>query len=51
MASKIINDLGMKKYVTLELNSLGDKESRAAYTEALTEFLKKYEKIYLKKVK
>ncbi len=44
MASKIINDLGMKEYVTLELNSLGDKESRAAYTEALTEFLKKYEK-------
>lgn len=44
VAANIISTLGLKDVVTLELNSLGDKESRASYNETLVSFLQRYEK-------
>ncbi len=43
LASHILNELGLTGRVTLELNSLGDKESREAYHAALVEYLTKHE--------
>jgi len=42
-ASQFLNDLGFADEVTLELNSLGDSESRAAYRETLVAYLKQHE--------
>jgi len=41
LADLILNDLGIDKY-TLELNSLGDDESRESYRNALVNYLDKY---------
>lgn len=38
LAHHILEDLGLSGETTLELNSLGDKDSRLAYREALTDF-------------
>ncbi|MSO99125.1 MAG: histidine--tRNA ligase [Rhodospirillaceae bacterium] len=39
MADHILKDLGLTGKITLELNSLGDHESRAAYRQVLIDFL------------
>jgi len=44
LGADIITKLGLQDVVTLELNSLGDKESRAAYNNNLVNFLQRYEK-------
>jgi len=41
LAELILNDLGIEKY-TLELNSLGDDESRDNYRNALVEYLQEF---------
>jgi histidyl-tRNA synthetase len=38
LASDFLNDLGIGEHITLELNSLGDPESRAAYRDALISY-------------
>jgi len=38
----ILSELGVAKYVTLELNSLGDGESRRAYREKLVGYLSRF---------
>lgn len=35
IGSDLINELGIAKHITLELNSLGDQDSRTAYRDAL----------------
>ncbi|WP_142850729.1 histidine--tRNA ligase [Telmatospirillum sp. J64-1] len=40
LGAHILDALGLGDKVTLELNSLGDSESRAAYREALVEYLR-----------
>lgn len=40
LAAHILDDLGLLGRVRLELNSLGDGESRAAYRETLVEYLR-----------
>lgn len=42
MAHQLLQTLGLRDAITLELNSLGDDESRAAYREALVAFFSKY---------
>ncbi|GAB3131037.1 histidine--tRNA ligase [Novispirillum itersonii] len=42
LASHILDALGLKGQVTLELNTLGDTASRAAYRDRLVEFLTPY---------
>ncbi len=42
LADHILDDLGILKDVTLELNSLGCTESRHAYQNVLIEYFKKY---------
>jgi histidyl-tRNA synthetase len=42
LAQHILSALGLAGDVTLELNSLGDTESRMAYREALVQYLSKY---------
>lgn len=44
LAYDLLTDLGLADKVTLELNSLGDAASRAAYREALLGYLRGYEK-------
>ncbi|MFN7613160.1 MAG: ATP phosphoribosyltransferase regulatory subunit, partial [Alphaproteobacteria bacterium] len=44
LAAQTLRELGLADAVTLELNSLGDVESRAAYRAALVEYLTRYEK-------
>lgn len=39
-ARRLLHALGLLDYVTLEINSLGDAESRAAYREALVVYLR-----------
>ena len=39
MASEALHKLGLLPYVQLQINTLGDGESRAAYVQALTAFL------------
>lgn len=39
LAARILNKLGLKSYVTLELNSLGSVAARAAYRETLIHYL------------
>ncbi len=39
LSAKIIEKLGLKSYVTLELNSLGSTEARLAYREKLVTYL------------
>lgn len=38
IASDLLNELGISQHVTLELNSLGDPESRAGYRDALVNY-------------
>ena len=42
LAFNILNELGLGKHVKLELNSIGDSESRNNYRAALVEFYSKY---------
>jgi len=42
LAAHILDELGLKGRVTLELNTLGDTESRQAYRAALVEYLSAY---------
>jgi len=43
LAHQILSKLGLADKVTLELNSLGDAESRAAYRDKLVAYLKQHE--------
>lgn len=43
LASQVISSLGLKKGITLELNSLGDLESRNNFKKSLVEYLKKHQ--------
>lgn len=43
LAHDLLTDLGLGDKVTLELNSLGDSESRTAYRATLLEFLERHE--------
>ncbi len=38
VASDLLNELGIGEHITLELNSLGDPESRTAYRDALVDY-------------
>ncbi|MCC3861792.1 histidine--tRNA ligase [Pseudemcibacter aquimaris] len=38
IASDLLNELGIGEHITLELNSLGDPESRIGYRDALVEY-------------
>ena len=38
IASDLLNELGVSQHITLELNSLGDPESRADYRDALVNY-------------
>ena len=42
IASDLLNELGIGEHITLELNSLGDPESRAAYRDALVDYFMGY---------
>jgi histidyl-tRNA synthetase len=42
LARQILVDLGLAEHVTLELNTLGDAESRGAYRAALVAYLTRY---------
>ncbi|CEL12441.1 Histidine--tRNA ligase [Candidatus Portiera aleyrodidarum] len=48
ITNRIFNILGIKKYITLEINTLGNKKSRIIYANILFKYLKKY-KNYLNK--
>jgi histidyl-tRNA synthetase len=39
LSARILRELGVAEFVTLQLNSLGDAQSRAAYKEALVAYL------------
>jgi histidyl-tRNA synthetase len=43
LASEILQQIGITENIELNVNSLGDKESRANYLNALVEYLTKYE--------
>ncbi len=43
LASLILKDLGLSNKVTIEINSLGDVETRAKHRELLVEYLSKFE--------
>ncbi|MEO8401892.1 MAG: histidine--tRNA ligase [Gammaproteobacteria bacterium] len=43
LSAKILEQLGLKPYVTLELNSLGSIASRAAYREELVKYLSQHQ--------
>lgn len=42
LASDLLNELGIAKHITLELNSLGDQESRAGYRDALVGYFSEH---------
>jgi histidyl-tRNA synthetase len=42
LASEILNNIGLKEDIILELNSIGDNESRQRYRETLIKFLDKF---------
>ena len=42
LAKTFLEELGLKDNITLEINSLGDAESRAAYNQILHEYLNDY---------
>ena len=44
LASDFLKGLGIGKHVTLELNSLGDTESRTSYREALVQYFSGFKK-------
>ncbi len=44
LAMQTLKQLGLKDAITLEINSLGDAESRAAYREALVAYLRGHER-------
>ncbi|REL34588.1 histidine--tRNA ligase [Thalassotalea euphylliae] len=43
LSARLWKELGIAEHVTLELNSLGSNEERAAYRDALVEYLTKHE--------
>jgi len=43
MSENLWKRLGIRKYLTLEINSLGNREERAAHRRALVEYLTRYE--------
>ncbi|OHR43747.1 histidine--tRNA ligase [Neisseria sp. HMSC071C03] len=43
MSENLWKRLGIRKYLTLEINSLGNREERAAHRAALVEYLTRYE--------
>ncbi|REL25832.1 histidine--tRNA ligase [Thalassotalea euphylliae] len=43
LSARLWKELGIAEHVTLELNSLGSNEERAAYCDALVEYLTKHE--------
>ena len=43
LGSRILEELGIGARVALEINTLGDAESRAAYREVLVEYLRQHE--------
>lgn len=43
LAAQFLERLGLKGRIQLELNTLGDTDSRAAYREALVAYLRRYE--------
>ncbi len=43
MSADLWEKLGIRKYLTLEINSLGNREERAAHRAALVEYLTRYE--------
>ncbi len=45
LAQTLLEDLGIAGRVRLELNSLGDSESRAAYRAALTKYFKTFQNV------
>jgi len=42
-ASELLNKWGLSEHITLELNTLGDKQSRALHLQKLVGYLEKYE--------
>jgi histidyl-tRNA synthetase len=48
LAQTLLEDLGVANQVRLELNSLGDAESRETYRAALTKYLKTFQKVLSK---
>lgn len=44
LAWRILNELGLSHEITLEINTLGDTESRNQYRSTLIDYYKKYEK-------
>jgi histidyl-tRNA synthetase len=42
LSARILRELGVSESVTLQLNSLGDSASRAAYKEALVQYLEQH---------
>ena len=42
IAQDLLNELGIAQHITLELNSLGDPESRADYRDALVKYFSQY---------
>lgn len=43
MSAELWNELGIRDYLTLEINSLGSREERAAHRAALVEYLSRHE--------
>ena len=43
MSADLWEKLGIREYLTLEINSLGNREERAAHRAALVEYLTRYE--------
>ena len=43
MSADLWDKLGIRDYLTLEINSLGNREERAAHRAALVEYLTRYE--------
>jgi len=42
MAFRILKELNLEKKIELQINSLGDFQSRNSYSSVLSEFLSKY---------
>ena len=47
LGNRILDALGVRLHTVLELNTLGDLESRAAYREALIAYFSRYDRNYL----
>jgi len=44
LSSRIWNELGVKNYLNLEINNLGDEKARNYYAKSLQDYFKNYEK-------